>query len=417
MTLPATLNVSIDFSNGPNYGISFTLDDPKNGILGVNVLADVASDVTDLSAQTIKIDIQRGRNILADRFEAGNATVRVIDTNGSFNPQNTSSPYYGKLQPLRKLRISATVTATGENYYLFSGYTSNYKYTFPTGQELGYVDIVCQDAFRLFNMAGVIDVTGSSAGDYTGARINQILNTVSWPASMREIETGLTTCIDDPSTSRSVLSALQTVENSEYGAFFIDPEGDAVFYDRDTTISKAGGTPVEFAQDGSGIAYANVSYAFDDKQVVNNCNVTRYGGVKQSHTDTASINQYFIHTINMPDLVCQTDADALNIAKAYVASHKDTTIRIDSLALDLNSPNYTAGVTAALSLDYFDPVKITNTTATGSTIVKQLQVLGVRHSITPRSWVTQLTTQEPIIDGFILGSSLYGILSQSVLSY
>jgi len=417
MTLPATLNVSLDFSNGPIYGIAFTIGDPENGILGVNVLADAASDVVDLSSQTVKIDITRGRNILADRFEAGNATVRIIDNDGAFNPQNTSSPYYGKLQPLRKLRISATVTATGQSYYLFSGYTSNYKYTFPTGQELGYVDIVCQDAFRLFNMAGVADVAGSNAGDYTGQRVGQILNTVSWPNSMRQIETGLTTCIDDPGTTRSVLSALQTTENSEYGALFMSPAGDVIFYDRDTTIAKAGGTPVEFDQTGTGIAYASVAYAFDDKQVVNNCNVTRYGGVKQSSTDTESINQYFIHTINMPDLVCQTDADALNIAEAYVASHKDTTIRIDALTLDLNTPDYTAGVTAALGLDYFDPVKITNTTQTGSTIIKQLQVMGVKHAITPRSWVTTLTTQEPIIDGFIIGSSLYGIIGQSVLSY
>lgn len=417
MTLPATLNVSLDFSNGPIYGIAFTIGDPENGILGVNVLADAASDVVNLSDQTIKIDIQRGRNILADRFEVGNCTVRVIDTDGAFNPQNVDSPYYGKLQPLRKLRISATVTATGQSYYLFSGYTSNYKYSFPTGQELGYVDIVCQDAFRLFNMAGVSEVTGSNAGDYTGQRVGQILDTVAWPNSMRQIETGLTTCIDDPGTTRSVLSALQTTENSEYGAFYMSPAGDAIFYDRDTTIAKAGGTPVEFAQDGSGISYANVTYAFDDKQVVNNCNVTRYGGTKQTHTDAESINQYFIHTINMPDLVCQTDADALNIAKAYVASHKDTTIRIDALALDLVSYDTSAGVTAALSLDYFDPVKITNTTQTGSTIVKQLQVMGVKHAITPRNWVTTLTTQEPIIDGFILSSELFGILGQSVLSY
>lgn len=417
MTLPATLNVSFDFSNSPVFGIAFTIGDPSNGILGVNVLADQASDVVDISGQTVKIDIQRGRNILSDRFEAGNATVRVIDTDGAWNPQNPDSPYFGKLQPLRKLRISATVTATGESYYIFSGYTSAYKYSFPTGQELGYVDIVCQDAYRLFNMAGVIDVAGSAAGDYTGERIEQILDTVSWPNSMRQIETGLTTCIDDPGITRSVLSALQTVENSEYGALFMSPSGDVVFYDRDTTIAMAGGAPTEFAQDGSGINYASVAYAFDDKQVVNNCNATRYGGVKQSHTDTDSINEYFIHTINMPDLVCQTDTDALNIAKAYVASHKDTTIRIDSLSLDLNNPDYTAGVTAALSLDYFDPVKITNTTQTGSTIVKQLQVMGVRHAITPRSWVTTLTTQEPIIDGFILSSDLYGIIGQSVLSY
>lgn len=417
MTLPATLNVSLDFSNGPVYGIAFTIGDPSNGILGVNVLADAASDVVDLSSTTVKVDIQRGRNILADRFEVANATIRVIDEYGWFNPQNEQSPYWGKLQPLRKMRISATVKATGESYYIFSGYTSNYKYSFPVGQELGYVDIVCQDAFRLFNMAGVSDVTGSSAGDTTGERINQILDTVNWPNSMRSIETGLTTCIDDPSTTRSVLSALQTVENSEYGAFYISPAGDTIFLDRDTTISMAGGVPVEFAQDGTGINYANVTYAFDDKQVVNNCNVTRVGGVKQSYTDLDSINQYFIHTINMPDLVCETDEDAMNIAAAYVASHKDTTIRIDALSLDLMTDNYTDGVTAALSLDYFDPVKITNTTAQGSTIVKELQVMGVKHAITPRSWVTTLTTQESIIDGFIIGSNIYGIIGQSVLSY
>ena len=113
-------------------------------------------------------------------------------------------------------------------------------------------------------------------------------------------------------------------------------------------------------------------------------------------------------------------ADALvatESSKASVASRKDTTIRIDALSLDLMTPSYGSGVIAALNLDYFDPVTITNTTDSGSTITKTLQVQGVAHDITPNSWITTFATMEPIIDGFILDSTLYGILDTSVLSY
>lgn len=414
MSLPATLNVTIDFSGGPVFGIAFTIGDPKNGILGVNVLADKASDVVEIGPQTLKVDIKRGRNIIQDRFEAGTATIRVIDYNGDWNPENPSSPYYGKLIPLRKVRVAADYA--GSSYFLFSGYSQNYKYSFPTNESYGWVDIECTDAFRLFNMAGVNTVTGATAGQDTGTRINKILDMVSWPSSMREVSTGNTTCIADPSTQRSVLQALGQAEFSEQGAFFIDQEGDAVFYNRTQTIQKAGGTPTVFNQT-TGIPYKSVTYAFDDKLIVNNANVTRVGGTKQTATDTASINNYFIHTINATDMVMETDADALNVAQAYVASHKDTSIRIDTMTLDLNTANYSAGIQAALGLRFFDPVQITNTTATGSTITKTLQVLGVSHNITPNTWLTTFTTQEPIIDGFIIGNAQYGIIGQSVMTY
>ena len=42
MGLPATLSVSINFANGPGYGIPFTLDDPAKGILGTNIGSSVA---------------------------------------------------------------------------------------------------------------------------------------------------------------------------------------------------------------------------------------------------------------------------------------------------------------------------------------------------------------------------------------
>ena len=411
MSYPVTVGVQFDFSNGPVFGISFTVGDPDNGILGVNVLADSASDVVNISSQVGKISIRRGYNLLQDQFQAGTASIRVYDPNGDWNPQNPASPYFGKLVPLRKMRV------TGDGIYLFSGYTTGYNYTYPKDQDIGFVDIECSDAFRLFNMANITTVTGSSAGQTTGARIDDILDTVSWPASMRDINTGDSTVQADPATARTSLNAIKNVEFSEQGAFYVSPGGNAVFDERSFIISKSGQNPTTFANDGSGIGYKNIVFAFDDKLIINQSSITRTGGTAQTATNAASIDKYFPHSVNYSDLVVQTDAEALNIARTYVATRAETTIRIDALTLDLNTPSYTAGINAALNLDFFDTMAITNVAQDGTTIQKTLQCMGIQHEITPNSWNTTFTTSEPIVDGFIIGSSLYGIIGTSVMTY
>jgi len=414
MAIPCVPIVSLNFSDGPVFGNPFTIGDSTTP-LGVGVLADKASLTVDLSSSTTSIKITRKRDVLQDTYLAGTAIVRVLDPNSYFNPQNINSPYYGFIQPLRKLRISTVYN--GVTYYLFSGYTTDYKYTYPQNQVTGYVDIYCVDAFRIFNMSAITTVTGNTTGDTTGTRIGQVLNTLNWPTGMRSISAGSTTCQSDPGNSRAALYALKQYEETEFGAFYVDTQGQAVFKSRAQVIAAAGGTPTVFAQDGSGIAFANVKFAFDDKQIINQANMQNVGGTMQTSTSASSILSYFQHAFTRNDLLAQTDADALNIAQAYVASRKDTSIRIDELMLDLTTANYTAGVTAALALQYFDQVKITANSPGGSTIVKTLQVQGITHEITPNSWFTTLQTLEPIIDGFIIGSSLYGILGTSTMAY
>jgi hypothetical protein len=113
----------------------------------------------------------------------------------------------------------------------------------------------------------------------------------------------------------------------------------------------------------------------------------------------------------------QTDAEALDYAQAFIASRKETSTRVDELTLDLQQDNYTAGTVAALTMDFFTPVSITTTQPNSTTLSKTVQVFNVAHSITPNSWKVRYGTAEPIIDGFILDSSLYGILDTSVFSY
>jgi hypothetical protein len=408
-----TINATINFSTGPSFAQAFIIG---SGIFGVNVLADASAVIVDVSNQVDSIQTSRGRNAQADQFQTGQLTLRIVDQNGDFNPQNVSSPYYGLLNPMRKVQITATYS--GVTYPIFSGFITGYSTTTPKDiGEVVYTTITAVDAFRLAQNAQISTVTDSGAGQLSGTRINKILDQIGWPASMRDVDAGQTTLLADPATPRTALEAMQTVELSEYGSLYVNANGEFVFQDRAFTTASVGGTPVVFNDNGTGISYFNALWLLNDVLIYNSAQITRTGGATQSAINQPSIDKYFVHSYNQQNLLMQTDADALNYAQAYVASRAETTTRCDAITLDLYTDNYDAGVTAALDLEFFDPVTITTTQPGSSTLTKTLQVFGVAHSITPNSWKTQFTTLEPIIDGFIIGSSLYGILGTSVLSY
>ena len=415
MALPAQIAVSFDFSNGATFGYNgFIIGDPKYGILGTNTLgtSSLPEPTVDLTPNVYEISITRGRNIQRDQYEAGQCTVRVLDPLSYFNPQNTASPYYGYLVPLRKLRVSATTSTTQK--YLFSGYAIEYRYTYPVNQETGYVDIVCQDAFRLFNMANVNTITDSGAGQTTGTRIGKILDQVSFPSSMRTVATGANTCIADPATNRTSLQALKNAEFSETGAFYMDGSGTAIFKSRAQVLASLASTPTAFNQTG-GIPYKNLKYAFDDKLIINQANLGRVGGTVQVVTNQTSVDKYFPHSVTQTDLVAETDTIVSEIAKEYIATRQETTIRIDEMTVDLLDPSVPTDT--MLGLDYFSNLLITNIQPDNSTIVKNLQFQGVNWSITPNKMTATITTLEPIADGFIVGSSYYGIIGTNTLGY
>jgi hypothetical protein len=308
-----------------------------------------------------------------------------------------SSPYYGLLQPLRKIQASAIYA--GNTYGLFGGYITEYRYTYPTGQDTGYCTFIVYDAFRLMYNSNVTTVTGGTAGQTTAQRVQSILSMIAWPASFTSIGTGSTTVQADPGTTRTVLEAIQTCEFTEgVGAFYIDANGTATFKGRQFVYDAQGASPTVFNQTGSGIDYAGITFALDDKTIVNKASVTRLGGTTQTYSDATSITQYFTRSITATDMLMQTDAVALSLATAYVQSRAETSIRIETITLDLMTPSYSAGITAALSLDFFNTVDITNEQPGGSIITKKLQVQGIAHNITPNTWTTTLATQEPLLD-------------------
>ena len=412
MTLPI-INAVINFSTGPAFAQALILD---QGILDTNVLADATAVIVDVSDLVNLVQTRRGRNALSDEFQTGQLTLRIVDQNGDFNPQNPASPYYELLTPMKKVQITATYS--GVTYPIFSGFITSYVNSQPKdATEVAYTTITAVDAYRLAQNAQISTVTGATAGDLSGTRVNQILDQISWPSTMRDIDAGLTTMQADPGTNRTSLAAMQTVALSEYGSVYVDASGSFVFQDRSVTAGSIGGTPTLFADDGTGILYANAVWKLDDTLIFNKSTVTRSGGTAQVATNQASIDKYFLHSYFLDGLLMQTDAVALDYAEAYTASRAETSIRCDAIELDLYTPDYNTGIIASLSLDFFDPITVITTQPGGSTLNKTLQIFGVAFNITPNSWKTTFTTLEPVIDSIILDNNIYGTLDYNVLSY
>jgi hypothetical protein len=421
--MPGTpvLGVSIDFANGPAFGNPLLLDDPTTP-LGTGILADAPGDVVDVSDIALQVSIRRGRNRILNRFEAGLATVVLEDNNGDWSPQNLSSPYAGKLLPLRKIRIYADYDDGGgtDRYYLYSGYITAYNSTYGLGiDETSRVTLQCVDGFRLLNNIGISTVPGTSSPQLSGARVNALLDVVSWPSSQRDIDAGTSTLIADTGSSdRDLLTALQLVEVSEFGGFFIDAEGNATFLSRETVSEKADETPTVFADDGSAITYNQIEFANDDTLLVNDVTVTRLNGTPQNVFDQPSIDTFFLHSGQRQGILVQTDAEALDQAQTLLVARKNTTDRIDSMTINLLDSSAPTKIVAGLSLEIFDLVNVTKTVPGGSTITKELFVQGVQHDITNSMFTTKILTAEPLIQAFILDSTTsQGRLDSGILSY
>lgn len=411
------IGIEIDFSNGASFGYGLLLDDPAYGRLDEAVLADFAADIVNVSNQAMSVSIRRGRNRILSNFEAGTATVTINDPNSDFNPQNTASPYYGKLLPLRKIRIYADVEVSGTPYRiaLFSGYINSFDTNFYQGVEsTATVTLQCTDAFRLLNnvSTGEAAIPGATAGQLSSDRVNTILDYAGFPNSMRLIFPGDSTMQADPGGNRGILQAIQTIEQSEFGAFYAVRSGKVAFLSRTDVSELADFTARNFSDVGTpgNLTYTNLDFAYDDQLILNDVTVTRLGGIPQEATDAASIATYFTKSGQRSDILVQTDTEANDQARTLLNARKDADIRIDSMSLNILSDSTEFETFANLSMDIYTLINITKAMPGGSSVTRELFVQGVQHDVSPGVWNMKVLTAEPIIQAFILDSTNQGIL-------
>jgi len=413
----AVFKAEIDFSNGASFDPALVLDD-VNTVLDSAVLGTAAADVVDITEFVTQCYIRRAFNRSSDSFVGGSAKLVFVDQTGTFNPANTGSPLFGKIKPMRKIRMTATFNSI--TYSLGSFYVQDWNYQSPTGFDPAYVTLNCVDGFQLLNLTTLTTVSGGTAGQTTAQRVTSLLDAGDWPGGMREISTTATTTVQaDTGVSRSLLASLQEIEQTEAGALYVDQRGFVRFMSRTDIITDSGAALTKFSDvNGSGdITYQNVEFDISDFQMINKATVTPAGLTGQTASDLTSISDYFQHS-RVRSGIMQTEADALNQAQMIIASRKEqgVDIQLNSLTVDAYSQDDVARTTAALELDIFDPIEVTQTLPAGN-VVSDSVIAGVQYQITPNSFLVTFSCAQPFAVGFLLDSAVDGLLDEDILSY
>lgn len=125
-------------------------------------------------------------------------------------------------------QVLGTIFGGSGQLFQFTGAMADVAY-FPTALSAAAVANEWQLFLNGFNV------------QYSGSRITTILNGIGWPTSLQNIATGisLVQAPTSPLTQTTALSYCQTIESTELGALFCDPNGILTFYDRHYTSTSS----------------------------------------------------------------------------------------------------------------------------------------------------------------------------------
>jgi hypothetical protein len=222
-----------------------------------------------------------GRQDELEKTGTGEAVIRVHDTEGLYDPSNTSSPYFGQLDgaPV-SLNLWNPVTETWHTR--FTGNVEEYTYDLSKLQNHVTVEIRCVDAFDYLSTAemapgihGFAIPAGAEVSEGTvfyedaevDERIHGLLTDAQWPLDRRRIFSGNVVCqecIYDG--GYSFLAAMQDAADAEFPGVanvYVDVEGNVVFHGRHArfdpdTVAAGAGSAWNFTRwkvgDGTAIA-------------------------------------------------------------------------------------------------------------------------------------------------------------------
>ena len=231
------------------------------------------------------------------------------------------------------------------------------------------------------------------ANETTGARVTRVLNLAGWPAGDRSIETGASTLgVALNIEGRSALDHLLAVEQTEQGRFFIAGDGTASFYSRHHETSLT--TQADFTDSDS--SFIDLRFDFSDANLINDCTVTRVGGVPQRAQSASSIATHWRMSEQLSGLLYSTDNEAMGMAEWRVFNFGYPTMRPTGVRFVpmLNLPDLFERV---ISRELGDRISVTRSLE-GVDIDVDAVIEGIQHVFDRRQWETSWNLS-PLIYG------------------
>jgi hypothetical protein len=408
MSIPAT-TVEIGFDLSALGGPFFILDDPVQGVLDNTQYTLGGTLFYDVSEFVRSVSVGRGKSRQLDRFTAGGATVELNNNNRAFDPENTSSPFFGQIIPKRTIKVETGGSAVF--YGVVDDWNLNYDIS---GLSVASAD--CVDGFTLLSQRALSAHTATV--ELSGARVNAVLDRseVNWPASLRDIDNGATTLqADVVEDGTNVYEYLQLVSDSEPGAFFMGADGFINY--RDRTVAPVGSGVVVFSDDGSGLPFSNVQIVYGSELLFNYIQIERDNGGTAIVSDSDSINSYGQQALIKSNLLMNTDSDALELANYLLGQYSEPEYRFETLTVQLEALS-SIQQDSVLGLEIGDVAEIKFTpNNVGSQIDKYASIIRIDHDIRSDSHSITFGFETLEYASLVLDDLEFGILDTNRLGF
>ncbi len=356
---------------------------------------------TDITTFVRGMVINRGRSSVRQEFDAGSLTLVLDNTDGRFDPNNSSSPYDPDLKLGTPVRIQALHSVT--TFDLFRGHIDVWPLTYPQAGKDAVVTLDCVENLALIR--GDELTAQAYSLESTDTRLGNILDDVGWPAADRTLDTGVlnvaaVTFTGSPSTLISELL------EAEQGNLYVAGNGDATFKNR-TAFSTA--TSQATYDPGVSLDYMNVDLIYDDDTLYNKASITPLVGSVQTASDSTSITDHGPSAFDSSNTSLVGESDALNVAEWVVGKNKDVAVRV--AGFDVSPEDDPANLwPEVLGRELLEIVTVkVDPPGAGTTLDQLVAVESIQHSVTPGEWIVTyschpLSTFETT-DYWILGTS------------
>jgi hypothetical protein len=364
------------------------------------------TDVTEYVDFNPGLSVRTGRSKELDSFQAGTCGFTLVNNDRRFDPLYVAGPYSGQL--LDRVPVRITMDYAGIDYPLFRGFIEGWPQHYTPADRTSTVTIVASDAFSILSTVasttgaftlddpglGVLDEDrlaggGEITGEYSGERVDALLDVAGWPDLLRDIATGSSTL--QGQTVDEMLAALQLVEVSEDGFFYVGPDGYVVFHGRHDrqTVPRMAEVQATFSEDGLLVYDDLVMLPSDWELVANDVRRTREGGVEQTALDDESIATRGRRSNARSGLVMDSDLQALDLAQAHLNRYSVPGTRIDGLVLDpVNDPAELWP--QVLGREILDRIQVDRTPMQlGDPIQLEVWIQGIEHTWQDFKWRTR----------------------------
>lgn len=384
---------------------------------GASVLAPAADVPIDITDYVRNLRVGRGRFRDIDENKSGSCFIELENEGRVFDPANTSSPFYGAIEPMRPIRVTAVVGNT--SYPIFYGYAQLWTVQYRTFNE-ALAAVEAADAFSILANQKLPTIAAAHDGDLSGTRVGRVLDhaAVSFPADDRSIAAGLST-FGATTFGENALTYLQSCATSEGGELFVAADGKLTFKQRNTAPGASAATFSDADATGK-IRYRWVDQDFGNDLLYNRIITSGTTGNEQTAEDATSKDSYRIRELRRTGQLVSSDAEMSSQANYLLARFATPEIRFRQVEVFIDTMSLTRQADL-FGLEIGDRVTVERSPGVGTpaTITQEAVVIGLDWDFPGKhGWRATVTFQagERAIP-FVLADATLGVLGDDFLGY